>query len=391
MRPIGPGHRGQDVRDVQSRLLALGFPIDPREIQDHAFGATTEAAVRALQQERGLLVDGLVGTGTWRELVEAGYALGDRVLYHRRPYFRGDDVRALQRRLSQLGFDPGREDGIFGEQTGEAVRDFQLNVGLHPDGIVGSSTTGSLDRFLAAPTQGPGRVAIRETEGLAARGSLRERRIGVDPGHGPDDPGVEGPTGLREADAALLLAEQLAEELVRRGAKPLLVREREETPDASDRAARANGAEADVLVGIHINGHEDPSAEGSSSYYFGRMGATSVAGQTLAELIQEELSAATGLRDGRAHPKAFTILRETSMPAVVVEPCFITNPKEERLLSQEAFRRAVAGAIATALERFFAGGDIPAEGETAPAPRRRRARGAERQPLLLPPAARPPR
>jgi N-acetylmuramoyl-L-alanine amidase len=389
VQTIGPGHRGQDVRDVQSRLLALGFPIDAREIQEHVFGETTEAAVRGLQQERGLLVDGLVGTDSWRELVEAGYALGDRVLYHRRPYFRGDDVRALQRRLSHLGFDPGREDGIFGERTGQAVRDFQLNVGLHPDGIVGSSTTASLDRFLSAPTQGPGKVTVREGAGLAVRGSLRSRRVAVDPGHGPDDPGVEGPTGMREADAAFVLAARLADELARRGAEPIVVRQREENPEAADRAARANRAGADVLIGIHINGHEDPSAEGSSSYYFGRMGTSSVGGQALAELIQEELTAATGLRDGRAHPKAFTILRETAMPAVVVEPCFITNPKEERLLSEESFQRGVAGAIAIALERYFSGRKM--EGSPAAAPTRRPGRAAEPRPLLLPPAARPPR
>lgn len=394
MQTIGRGHRGQDVRDVQTRLRALGFSIDAREVQDHEFGPSTEATIRAFQQERGLLVDGLLGPGTWHELVEAGYALGDRVLYHRRPFFRGDDVRALQRRLNHLGFDPGREDGIFGEQTGQAVRDFQLNVGLRPDGIVGASTTTALDRFLSAPTQGPGRVTVRETEGMSAPGSLRGRRVAIDPGHGPDEPGAEGPTGLREGDAAFVLAERLAADLAWRGADPVLVRERDETPDAAARAARANRAEADVLIGIHINSHEDPSAEGSSSYYFGRLGASSVGGQTLAELVQDELTTATGLRDGRAHPKAFTILRETRMPAVIVEPCFITNPKEERLLSEGRFQRDVARAISIALERYFAGkrGALEdalrgsAGGATPP-------RGPEEEPppLLLPPEAPPPR
>ncbi|HEV3474973.1 MAG TPA: N-acetylmuramoyl-L-alanine amidase [Actinomycetota bacterium] len=386
MQIIGRGHRGHEVRDVQSRLLALGFSIDPREVQDHSFGPSTEATVRAFQQERGLLVDGLLGEGTWSELVEAGYALGDRVLYHRHPFFRGDDVRALQRRLNHLGFDPGREDGIFGEQTGQAVRDFQVNVGLHPDGIVGASTTAALDRFLSAPTEGPGRVAIRETERLAAPGSLRGRRVAIDAGHGPDDPGVEGPTGLREGDAAYVLAERLAANLAGRGAIPVLVRGRQETPDAAARAARANRAEADVLVGIHLNGHEDPSAEGSSSYYFGRLGTSSVGGQALAELVQDELTAATGLRDGRAHPKAFTILRETRMPAVIVEPCFITNPKEERLLSEQGFQREVARAISVALERYFSGRRRSADERSTQPP----APGAGPPPPLLPPEA-PPR
>jgi N-acetylmuramoyl-L-alanine amidase len=135
----------------------------------------------------------------------------------------------------------------------------------------------------------------------------------------------------------------------------MLLRGSEEDPEPSERAARANRAGADALVSIHLNGHEDPAAEGSSSYFFGRLGTTSVAGHALAELVQEELTVATGLRDGRAHPKAFPILRETRMPAVQIEPCYITNPKEEQLLAEEPFVAEVALAVAQALERFFAG------------------------------------
>lgn len=356
MRAIARDDRGNHVRDVQSRLLALGFRIEPPELADQAFGPSTEQAVRTFQQERGLLVDGLVGTHTWQELVEAGYALGDRTLYLRRPLFRGDDVRALQRRLNVLGFDPGREDGIFGEQTAQAVRDFQTNVGLQADGIAGATTIDALDRVFRAPGRGPGRTAVRETEALrSAGGTLPGRRIAIDPGHGPDDPGGVGPTGLTEADAALALSERLAHELRARGAEPLLLRERDETPEASERAERANLAEAEVLISVHLNSHQDPGAEGSSAYYFGRLGSVSVAGQALAELVQEEVVAATGLRNGRTHPKSFPILRETRMPAVHLEPCFITNPKEERLLIEEPFLRDTAVAVCRALSRFFAG------------------------------------
>ncbi|HEX2025075.1 MAG TPA: N-acetylmuramoyl-L-alanine amidase [Actinomycetota bacterium] len=356
MEPIRPAQRGDRVRDVQRRLLALGFHIEGRELEGGAFGESTEAAVRTFQQERGLLVDGLVGADTWHELVEAGYSLGDRVLYLRHPSVRGDDVRAVQRRLNLLGFDPGREDGIFGDQTGRAVRDFQRNVGLRPDGIVGPSTTDALDRLLAAPVSGFGRAGVREGEGMRAGGTLLEGRvIALDPGHGPDDPGATGPTGLREADVAYGLALDLARELGERGCRTVVLREQDEDPEASIRAARANDAEADALVSIHLNSHEDPAAEGSAAYYFGRLGFSSLTGHALAELIQEEVSSATGLRDGRTHPKAFAILRETRMPAVQVEPCFITNPKEEQLLSEERFVREVARALAVALERFFAG------------------------------------
>jgi N-acetylmuramoyl-L-alanine amidase len=355
--------QGPRVRDVQSRLLGLGFRIEAAELEAQTFGESTEAALRNFQQERGLLVDAVVGLNTWHELIEAGYALGDRVLYLRYPFTRGDDVRALQRRLNLLGFDPGREDGILGEQTGRAIVEFQRNVGLRADGIVGATTTQALDRLLAAPVTGLGRTAVRETEGLRATGaSLRGRRVAIDPGHGPEDPGFTGPGGSREADIVFALAGVLGEELNSRGANALVLRSAEEDPDSSARAARANDADAEVLISLHLNGHDDPSAEGSSSYYFGGMGSGSVAGQALAELVQEELTAALGLRDGRAHTKAFPILRETRMTAVQIEPCFVTNPKEELLLGEEPFRREVVRAIADAVERYFAGREMEASG-----------------------------
>lgn len=366
MRVIQRGDRGDTVRDVQGRLTALGFAIDRSELEEDRFEESTENAVRAFQQRRGLLVDGLVGGETWGELVEAGYGLGDRVLYLRFPYFRGDDVRILQHRLNVLGFDPGREDGIFGEQTSRAVEDFQRNVGLGPDGIVGGTTVEALER-LPAMVEGPGRTGVRETELLRQRGSLAGRTIAVEAGHGPSDPGAEGPGGMVEAHATLLIARALADELRHRGADPVLLRDLGEDPSIEERISRANDSGADALISVHLNSHRDAGAEGASCYYFGREETVSVAGRALAELIQEQLTG-LGLKDGRTHPKAFPLLRETGMAAVHVEPCFITNPREARLLGEPGFAPELARAMAEALEGFFAGrADDPGSPNEAPA------------------------
>lgn len=353
MRVIGPGATGEDVRDVQSRLGALGFRIEPEE--HGTYGPSTQEAVRAFQQHRHLLVDGLVGVSTWEELVEAGHALGDRVLYLRYPFFRGDDVRALQGRLNLLGFDAGREDGIFGERTDRAIREFQRNIGVGLDGIVGPGTLQHLLR-LRPVGAGPGRAAVREGEILLRlSATLDGARVAIDAGHGRGDQGVTGPTGLPEAEAGEALARALLEELRLRGADPFALREPGENPPEGERARRANEAGAELLVSVHLNAHTDPAAEGASTYYYGRGDYVSRAGQRLAELIQEELTTRLGLKDGRSHPKALPLLRETRMPAVHVEPCFITNPKEEALLRDEPFRREVAMALGDALERFLGG------------------------------------
>ncbi len=348
---IRPGSHGEDVRDVQQRLTRLGALIDPAET-DGTFGASTEAGVRAFQQQRALVADGIVGPDTWGQLVEAGYALGDRTLYLHEPFFRGDDVLTLQRKLNSLGFDAWKDDGIFGPHVDTAVREFQANVGLEPDGIVGLETLETLDR-LRADVEAPSRARVRETESLRQETSLVGAAVAIDPGHGPGDPGASGPSGLVERDAATRLAAALADELARRGAVPILLREGPQDPSASDRARAANAAGAVVCISLHLN-DGDPAAEGATCLYFGTDVSTSPAGQRLAEHILEELTARMGLMDCRTHAMSLAILRETRMPAVQVEPCFITNPREEALLREDAFVRDAAGAIAIGIERFLA-------------------------------------
>jgi N-acetylmuramoyl-L-alanine amidase len=351
MKALARGDRGEAVLDIQARLGVLGYRID---LQEHGeFGPTTEQAVREFQQRRQLLVDGEVGDLTWHELVEASYSLGDRILYLRYPYYRGDDVRGLQAALNMLGFDAGREDGIFGARTDRGIREFQRNVGLPQDGIVGTTTVEALAR-LRPRSPGPGRAQVREGEALRRlSASLQEARVGLDAGRGAGDPGVVGPAGTIEAEATFLLAKALAEELASRGANPRILRTASENPSDSERARLANEFGAEVLIGLYLNSHNDPAAEGCSTYYYGRDEWFSQAGQRLAELIQDELTHRLGLKDGRTHPKALPLLRETQMPAVHVEPCFLTNPREEKLVGQPGFRREVARAIADAVERFF--------------------------------------
>jgi len=356
---VTSGTRGEAVRDVQARLASLGFPVDARE--HGVYGPSTEAAVREFQQRRQLLVDGVIGDDTWAELVEAGYALGDRLLYLRYPYFRGDDVRDLQARMNILGFDVGREDGIFGERTDRGVRDFQRNVGQPVDGIVGSTTLEALGR-LRPVGPGPGRAQVREGEALRQLATdLHGIRVAIDAAPHPEEAGRTGPTGLAEGAAAYDLAEALVRELRARGAEPALLRARDHPTPQEGRARVANQLAPEVLLSIHLNAHEDPRAEGATAFYYGRDDYESQAGHRLADVIQSEVTAQLGLKDGRTHPKSLPLLRETRMPAVHLEPCFITNPHEERLLRSPTFRARFAGAVADALERFFRQGQDDAE------------------------------
>jgi len=151
--------------DLQTRLQALGLDLGSRGI-DGVFREGTELAVKAFQQSLGLLADGLVGSITWREIVEAGYRSGGRLLYLRQPPFRGADVVELQRMLNDLGFDPGAVNGLFDARAARAVRDFQKNAGLQDDGVVDAGLFKTLSTY-AAQTLGTHQFPDKSVGALA--------------------------------------------------------------------------------------------------------------------------------------------------------------------------------------------------------------------------------
>jgi N-acetylmuramoyl-L-alanine amidase len=331
---------GPQVRDVQHRLLGLGYRVDTSELG--RFGRSTDEAVRRFQADRSLRVDGLIGADTWSQLVEAGFQLGDRTLYLHAPPRRGDDVRSLQRKLNALGFDAGKEDGVFGPSTDGAVRDFQRNVGDEADGVVGLHTLDTLERM--RPLEGaPSRALVREAEELRSmRASLEGQIVAVDPGHSPE-------TG--QEDRHLDMARALAGELAALGAKAELLRGDSDDPSTSERARSANELGAALCLSMHLGGAL-PEASGPTCSYFGSDRTYSPAGRHLAELVLEELEREFGVR-GRLQRLTVAMLRETRMPAVQIEPLFLTNEREAAVIADPAFGTRVGRAVAIGVRRFF--------------------------------------
>lgn len=290
--PLAVGARGAGVKDVQQRLATLGFTCDADE--PGVFGPATESAVRAFQQKRKIRVDGVIGHQTWSSLVEAGYSLGDRWLYQTSPMLRGDDVGLLQSRLSGLGFHAGRVDAIFGPATAGAVREFQRNAGLVVDGIVGPATLEALGR-LGRRTGAEGDVAtvVERVRLRQAPPTLQGRRVAV-----------------VDCGGAAVLANSLGRFLLQAGATTIPIQH----PDASEQAAAANGAGAEVVVAVGLR--PEP---GCRTAYFSGVSGESVGGKHLAEMIQDRLPAAAGVPDEGAHGMALAMLRETRMPAVLCE------------------------------------------------------------------------
>src|SRR5262249_3509304 len=162
----------------------------------------------------------------------------------------------------------GREDGILGPQADHAIREFQRNVGLPVDGIVGATTQHAL-MGLRPVGPGPGLSTVLEREAMRDEASLRGARIAADAGHGGGDPGATGPSGLTEADVVQELADTIATMLRARGADPLFLRPDETTASESARAVAANAEDVDVLISLHLNAHRDSLAEGATVFYCG--------------------------------------------------------------------------------------------------------------------------
>lgn len=167
MNPIKMNDTGAAVEDVQRRLVKAGY-LEEGQVTG-CFDKATANAVASLCRACEIEVREEVDDTVWTKLVDASFELGDRNLFLRVPFFHGADVRTLQEALSALGFACGVADGIFGVHTEDALRRFQLNMGLPTDGIAGAFTFRALlhlqhswkgkDSFSPVPRLGFARAA----------------------------------------------------------------------------------------------------------------------------------------------------------------------------------------------------------------------------------------
>ena len=169
------------------------------------------------------------------------------------------------------------------------------------------------------------------------------KTVCIDPGHGGKDPGATG-GGVREKDIVLNVAKKIGAFLEARGCTVMLTRETDVFVELSDRARMANAAKADLYVSIHCNSVRDNArATGMEVYHYTR---ASEASKRAARDIYDKLLPVCGLRGRGVKAKDLAVLRETVMPAVLVELGFISNPDDCRKLTNFAWQDDAARAIA---------------------------------------------
>ena len=312
MRLYRRNDSGEAVRDIQQRLNRLGYGVTVSGTYDDA----THTSVRAFQERRGVPVDGIVGPDTWRELVEADRNIGDRVLYYRRPLMRGDDVALLQRRLNLLGFDTGKEDGIFGPDTQAGLVEFQESRRLAEDGIAGPVVLAELNRVGRAIGEA-GRHAVAERQWLRHRPrTVAGLRVAVDPACRTKQ--EAGLTWAAAIGATIALTDFAA--------IPFITRSEDVWADESLRARHANSSGADFVISFAEPGPGEPGV-----YHFASPTSHSEVGVRLGQHLGRALDLPSR---GRSTP----ILRETRSPAIIVSADL-----------DEALGKAVASALAAFL------------------------------------------
>jgi N-acetylmuramoyl-L-alanine amidase len=221
--------------------------------------------------------------------------------------------------------------------------------------------------------------------------------VALDPGHGGEDPGAIGPTGLREKDVVLAVARELRERLnAVPGMRVMLTREGDHFVPLVERVRKAQRVQADLFVSLHADAFMRREARGASVFALSTRGASSAAARWMADrenasdriggvnvgrvrdpqLLQAMLDMSTTaqikdslvlgrevlgrlskvgtLHKPQVEQAGFAVLKAPDIPSILVETAFISNPEEERLLRSAAYRTQLVGAIAAGIRRYFA-------------------------------------
>ena len=223
---------------------------------------------------------------------------------------------------------------------------------------------------------------------------VRLKTVVIDAGHGGEDPGAVGPSGVKEKDITLALALQLAAKVrLLDGWQAVLTRDADYFVPLAQRVKKARAAQADVFLSIHADAFFTPKARGASVYALSEKGASSAAAKWMASRENEadgvgglnvghrdkqvasvmlDLSTASQIRRslklgagvlkqlggvGVLHKRqveqaGFAVLKAPDVPSILVETAFISHPEEEQLLLNAAYQARLVAALARGLSGF---------------------------------------
>lgn len=191
--------------------------------------------------------------------------------------------------------------------------------------------------------------------GGSSQKSLEGKVIVVDPGHGGSDTGAIGPSHVVEKNVTLAIARDLRKLLSDGGAKVIMTRTSDQDvaaegiTDIDELQARvniANQAKADLFISIHADAFTE-HVNGTATYFYPD------SQDHLARLVQGSMVDQLKLFDRGVQSNDYFVLKYTNMPAILTEIAFISNPKEEKLLSSSSFDKKAALGIYNGIKEYF--------------------------------------
>lgn len=187
-----------------------------------------------------------------------------------------------------------------------------------------------------------------------------DKTIVIDPGHGKigdwggTDPGAIGPSGVTERDVAMSISRYMGKTLLQDGFNVIFTRKGETALTLSERAEVANESGADIFVSIHANASPDPEVSGIMNFYYESDRDQEEKREKLASFVHKKMVELLERPDRNVRSANFSVLRNSEVPAVLVETAFISNPEEENLLATPEFRQLAAEAVTRGIKDFFA-------------------------------------
>lgn len=298
---------------------------------------------------------------------------------------------------------PGTQGSTFSEQAAESVNDA---LGEFIGSLPGKTSSPAERQAQATPpvsrgaTPSPERTADRAAErGKDAPERLATTQrliiVAIDAGHGGEDPGAVGPSGLYEKDVVLSIAQKLRARInAQPGMRAMLTRESDYFVPLQDRVGKARRVQADLFVSIHADAFMNPQARGASIFALSDKGATSAAARWMAkkenasdmvggvnikakdssvmramldmsttaqikdslklgQAVLSHLGKVGKLHKPRVEQAGFAVLKAPDIPSILVETGFISNPDEESKLRDEDYQSRLAEALMSGIKRYF--------------------------------------
>ncbi|KQW37041.1 N-acetylmuramoyl-L-alanine amidase [Rhizobacter sp. Root404] len=220
--------------------------------------------------------------------------------------------------------------------------------------------------------------------------------VAIDPGHGGEDPGASGPSGLHEKDVVLQIALQLRDRInAMPNMRAMLTRDSDFFVPLHERVRKAQRVQADLFVSIHADAFITPQARGASVFALSQGGASSAAARWMANRENAadaiggvnikakdaavlrallDMSTTAQIRDslklggevlgqigrvgklhkGSVEQAGFAVLKAPDIPSILVESAFISNPEEEAKLRDPAYQAQLVHALGVGIQRYFA-------------------------------------